>query len=102
MIPAAPVDRPPQLMRTICLSFAFLWLSFGGMAVSGHIWGILLCTALRSAGAAIVWVYSTLLLQLVVPNALLGRMMALELAFNTVWPALVYCCCALPNPGGAS
>ena len=88
-------------MRTICLSFGFLWLSFGGMAVSGHIWGVLLCTVLRSAGAAIIWVYSTLLLQLVVPNALLGRMMALELAFNTVCPpAPGTCrpCTALPAP----
>ena len=85
-VDCSTICRPPQLMRTICLSFGFLWLSFAGMAVSGHIWGVLLCTVLRSAGAAIIWVYSTLLLQLVVPNALLGRMMALELAFNTVCP----------------
>ena len=103
-VDCSTICRPPQLMRTICLSFGFLWLSFAGMAVSGHIWGVLLCTVLRSAGAAIIWVYSTLLLQLVVPNALLGRMMALELAFNTVCPGAPgtrRSCTALPGPPSA-
>ena len=71
-------------MRTICVLFGALWLSWGGMAASNSIWGVLACSVLRSSGLAVIWVYSTLLLQLVVPNALLGRMMALDLAFDTV------------------
>ena len=54
------------------------------MAASTSIWGVLACSVLRSSGLAVIWVYSTLLLQLVVPNALLGRMMALDLAFDMV------------------
>ena len=79
-------------MRTNSVAFAFLFLSYCGWFVSGGIWGILLGTVLRSAGAAIIWVYSTLLLQLVVPQGLLGRMMALELAFTTVRPLLCMRC----------
>ena len=73
-------------MHSICLSFGLLWLSFGGMSASGHVWGVLVCSGLQSDGAAVIWMYSTLLLQLVVPNALLGRVMALELALDTVSP----------------
>jgi hypothetical protein len=35
-----------------------------------------------TAGSSTLWVYSTLLLQLSVPNALLGRMSALDMAFS--------------------
>ena len=80
----AAVCRPGKLMRTICVLFGALWLSWGGMAASTSIWGVLACSVLRSCGLAVIWVYSTLLLQLVVPNALLGRMMALDLAFDMV------------------
>ena len=38
----------------------------------------------RSFGSAVMWVYSTLLIQLRVPDDLLGRMLALEMAFLTV------------------
>ena len=38
----------------------------------------------RSCGSSIVWVYSTLLIQLRVPNELQGRMMALEMALYVV------------------
>ena len=45
---------------------------------------LLLSTAIRSAGSAVLWIYSTLMLQYVVPNKLLGRVMALEMALFTV------------------
>ena len=38
----------------------------------------------RSCGGSTVWVYSTLLIQLRVPNELQGRMMALEMALYVV------------------
>lgn len=48
---------------------------------------LVLCWAgqvVRSCGSSIVWVYSTLLIQLRVPNELQGRMMALEMALYVV------------------
>ena len=39
------------------------------------------------AGSATLWLYSTLLLQLRVPNAILGRMSAVEMALYTVTEA---------------
>lgn len=45
---------------------------------------LLVSTVVRSAGSAVLWIYSTLMLQYIVPNQLLGRVMALEMALFTV------------------
>ena len=54
------------------------------MIIAPNILMILVATALRSAGSAGLWIYSTLMLQLQVPNQLLGRILALEMALFTV------------------
>lgn len=40
----------------------------------------------RGFGSAVLWVYSTLLIQLRVPDRILGRVLAMEIAFFTVCP----------------
>ena len=57
------------------------------MIIAPNILMILVATALRSAGSAGLWIYSTLMLQLQVPNQLLGRILALEMALFTVTAA---------------
>ena len=57
------------------------------MIIAPNILMILVATALRSAGSAGLWIYSTLMLQLQVPNQLLGRILALEMALSTVTAA---------------
>lgn len=57
------------------------------MAAAPNIWALYPATVVRSCGSSVVWVYSTLLIQLRVPNQLLGRMMALEMAFYVVRPS---------------
>ena len=47
--------------------------------------------AIRSAGSAVLWIYSTLMLQFAVPNELLGRVLALEMALFTVSIRLPCC-----------
>ena len=54
------------------------------LVVAADIKLLLLSTAIRSAGSAVLWIYSTLMLQFAVPNELLGRVLALEMALFTV------------------
>ena len=54
------------------------------LVVAADIKLLLLSTAVRSAGSAVLWIYSTLMLQFAVPNELLGRVLALEMALFTV------------------
>ena len=57
------------------------------MIIAPNILMVLVATALRSAGSAGLWIYSTLMLQLQVPNHLLGRILALEMALFSVTAA---------------
>jgi predicted MFS family arabinose efflux permease len=54
------------------------------LMISEHIVLVLVATAVRSMGSSCMWIYSTLILQLQVPNALLGRILALEMAMFTI------------------
>ena len=54
------------------------------MSAAPNIWALIPSTIVRSVGSSVVWVYSTLLIQLRVPNQLQGRMMALEMAAYVV------------------
>lgn len=76
--------RPPHLMLSSALCFVFLFSGYCGLAASPEVVTTCLSTMLRSFGSSVLWVYSTLLLQLRVPDGLLGRMLALEVAFFTV------------------
>lgn len=82
----AVAPRRLPLMVGVAASFAFVAAGFG-MMLAGYTQGIgwvLAATFVRSIGSSTLWVYSTLLLQLTVPNSLLGRMSALDMAFFTL------------------
>eukprot|EP00887_Chlorella_sp_A99_P000832 scaffold5.g832.t1 len=97
--------RPRPLLWGCVASFFFLlagcvnrgagvasvFVGYVLMLVAPNIAVILLSTFVRSIGSASLWIYSALLLQLRVPNDILGRTSAVEMALYTVaesWSSL--------------
>ena len=76
--------RRHYLLRACAASFFMYFVGYLLMSAAPNIWLLLPSTVVRSIGGSIVWVYSTLLIQLRVPNHLQGRTMALEMAFYVV------------------
>ena len=76
-----------SLLRSASAAFGLLTLGYvllSAAAAASSLAGVLFATAARAAGSAVLWTYSTLLLQVEVPDALLGRICALEQALYTV------------------
>ncbi len=82
-----PPCRKPQLLRSTAASFYCFMVGYLLLVFAADIKLLLVSTVVRSAGSAVLWIYSTLMLQYIVPNQLLGRVMALEMALFTVWLA---------------
>ena len=76
--------RKHNLLTACAASFVMFFVGYLLMSAAPNIWLLIPSTIVRSCGSSIVWVYSTLLIQLRVPNQLQGRMMALEMAFYVV------------------
>ncbi len=76
--------RTHYLLRGVVGAYGLLFVGYLLMVLAPNIALVLLSTMVRSCGSAVVWVYSTLLLQIRVPNQMLGRMMAVEMASFTV------------------
>ena len=76
--------RPGALALACAAALAAIAAGHALMGLSATIWPVLGATFVRAAGSAVVWVYSTLALQLVVPDAMLGRLAAWEMAWYTV------------------
>ena len=81
-----PTPRP--LMWACATAFCFLFAGSVLMATARHLSMVLGATFVRGIGSATLWIYSTLLLQLRCPNAILGRVSAAEIALYTVAEAL--------------
>jgi MFS family permease len=75
---------PPSLLRACVAAFGCLALGYAALAAATTLPAVLAASALRAAGSAVVWTYSTLLLQVTVPATLLGRVLAVEGAAYTV------------------
>lgn len=75
---------PRRLRRTI--GPAFFMVGFFYVALSGAptLWIAAVCVLLAHFGGAILWVFSTVLLQLEVPDRFRGRVFAAELALVTL------------------
>lgn len=76
--------RPAPLLWACAGSFALLFLGSLMMTFAGSLAMVLASTFVRAVGSASLWIYSSLLLQLRIPNAILGRVSAAEMAFYTV------------------
>jgi hypothetical protein len=77
-------DSPRTMRRAISIAFfvsAIFYLLFSG---SPSLTPALLFVIGAHSGGSIQWVFSTTLLQLTVPNRLLGRVFALDMGFLTL------------------
>ncbi|MFO0658838.1 MAG: MFS transporter [Polyangiaceae bacterium] len=72
-----------SLSFSVLAAYPTLLIGYLCFALSGHVWLGALSLVVAHAGASTIWVSSTQLLQLSVPNRMLGRVIALELAFCT-------------------
>ena len=87
-------QRQAPLLRACAVSLAVVGTSFAALAVApaaGRAGLALLLggTAYRNMGSSVLWIYSTLLLQLRAPPAVLGRLFMLEQALQTAVAAVV-------------
>jgi len=71
------------LMRALLVAFPVAALGYVGFAASPTVWIGALALVVAHCGGSTVWVHSTQLLQLTVPNHLLGRVVAVEWAMLT-------------------
>ena len=72
------------MLRSTAASFYCFVVGYLLLVFAADIKLLLVSTVVRSAGSAVLWIYSALMLQYIVPNQLLGRVMALEMALFTV------------------
>jgi MFS family permease len=73
---------------TACIvSYFVLGLGYGLIGWSDEFWLKCLWTVLRSAGTAVLWVDSSILLQTTTPSTLLGRISAIDFALATLGEA---------------
>jgi hypothetical protein len=60
------------------------WLAFHTLSFAPTLWVAALCVLCAHFGGSILWVFSTVLLQMEVPDRFRGRVFATELAFVTL------------------
>lgn len=83
MNPFVP-PRPGPLLWACAGAFCCLFAGSTLMALAHSLAALLGATLVRAVGSATLWIYSTLLLQLRCPNAILGRVSAAEMALYTI------------------
>jgi MFS family permease len=77
-------QEPGRLRRTIAPAFFMVGIFYMALAGAPRLWVAALCVLLAHFGGAILWVFSTVLLQLEVPDRFRGRVFAAELALVTL------------------
>jgi MFS family permease len=75
---------PARLRRAIAVAFFMVGVFYIALAGAPTLWIGALCVLLAHFGGAILWVFSTVLLQLEVPDRFRGRVFAAELALVTL------------------
>ncbi|PRW58840.1 major facilitator superfamily MFS_1 [Chlorella sorokiniana] len=75
---------PASLRWGVAASYCLFFAGFALMLIAPNISLVLASTFVRAMGSAVLWVYSTLLMQQRVPNDYLGRISALEGAAYTI------------------
>ena len=77
-------QEPGRLRRAIAAAFFMVGIFYIALAAAPTLWIAALCVLLAHFGGAILWVFSTVLLQLEVPDRFRGRVFAAELALVTL------------------
>jgi len=73
-----------RLRRAIGPAFFIVGIFYVALAAAPSLWIAALCVLFAHFGGSILWVFSTVLLQLEVPDRFRGRVFAAELAFVTL------------------
>jgi MFS family permease len=77
-------QQPRTLRRTIGPAFFVVGIFYIALAGAPSLWTAALCVLFAHFGGSILWVFSTVLLQLEVPDRFRGRVFAAELAMVTL------------------
>ncbi len=81
-------QEPSVLRRSIGPAFFVIGVFYAALSVAGVLPLAALCVLFAHCGGSIVWVFSTVLLQMEVPDEFRGRVFAAELALFTLTSAL--------------
>src|SRR5256885_15408536 len=81
-------QEPRRLRRTIGPAFFMVGVFYIALAGAPTLWIAALCVLCAHFGGSILWVFSTVLLQLEVPDRFRGRVFAAELAMVTLVTSL--------------
>lgn len=82
--PCTQMDNISSLERACLISYLLMALGCYGMWLFDHFILICIFSAVRSAGANIVWVYSSLLLQKLSSTSMMGRVFAVDYTLATL------------------
>jgi predicted MFS family arabinose efflux permease len=87
--PYSHVNDVSSLERACLVSYLLMALGYFGLWQFNHEF-LLICifSVIRAAGSNIVWIYSSLLLQILSRDSMLGRVVAVDYAFATLGEAL--------------
>jgi MFS family permease len=81
-------DSRPGMLRAVTIGFVAMTIGTFGLALAPAIGWVLAATVVRGLGTGAVWVFSTVLLQLILPDGVRGRVFASEFALLTLTQSL--------------
>jgi len=77
-------SRPPRLIMGSAIGMVLVTVGIWGLGVAPTLGLFLLATLVRTVGSGTLWVFSAVLLQIVVPDRYRGRVFAFEFAMLTL------------------
>jgi len=81
-------DKPPRLMMGVTIGFVLMASGILGLGWASTFPLFLVATLVRTVGTGTLWVFSAVLLQMMVPDRFRGRVFAFEFAVLTLTQSL--------------
>ena len=85
------------MLKAVSIGYITMTLGTLGLALAPSLGWVLGATTVRGVGTGVIWVFSAVLLQLLIPDRLRGRVFAFEFAaftlaqsFSTLWAGYAY------------
>ena len=85
------------MLKAVSIGYVTMTLGTLGLALAPSLGWVLGATSVRGVGTGVIWVFSAVLLQLLIPDRLRGRVFAFEFAaftlaqsFSTLWAGYAY------------
>ena len=90
-------DSWSGMLKAVSIGFLAMSVGILGLALSPSLTWVLAATTMRGVGTGVIWVFSAVLLQILIPDRLRGRVFAFEFAAftlaqsaSTVWAGYAY------------